>query len=369
MSYFHKKRLIVFFLIIFEVISCFAFLDKDFVLLINKDKRMLGLTGAPYASFSSESGLGVGLQIILFDALPDSVLNNPFDLKLDISMTTKNEKKIEFDFAQKFANYNFNAHLEYKKKPNNFYGIGGNTLSENKESYTCEKFENKVSIIRPIFDRFEIGPIIEFNFYNLSDKIQNGQLLINSIPGSEDNHKTIGVGILCEYKKLDHPKNPTNGYRLILENTHFNKSYGSDYRFFKSSTDFRIYKKIWYESVLCAQFNYLFTSSHSPFQQYPEQGGSTMMRGYKTGRFLDKQMLAGQLEYRSPFIHRIGSVLFISSGNSFDLFRHIRQKNTHYAGGIGCRFLVSQAKMLIIRGDLGFSKEGREIYFKVGQAF
>ena len=51
----------------------------------NKKSSVVGLTGTPYPAYSSDSGAGAGLQIILFDASHDSLRHDPFDLKFDAS--------------------------------------------------------------------------------------------------------------------------------------------------------------------------------------------------------------------------------------------------------------------------------------------
>lgn len=350
------------------VLSCLAQTD-DYVLYLNKNGRKLGLTGAPYGAYSSESGFGGGLQFILFDALPDSVCKTPFELQWDMSGTTGGERKLELDFTQRYQMYNLISHLEYKVKPSDFYGVGGDTPAEAMEDYESEKVKGKISLVRKMTEFLDLGPLVDFQYQHVSDRLENGILDIGMIKGSEDFHNTLGLGFLAEYKDLDQPSYPLNGYRIITENTIYKKGMLSDYSFFKSSVDIRYYRKILRKSVLAGQLIWQGCYGDVPFQQMPEQGGAYIMRGYKTARFLDEKMLAGQIEFRSPFYRRFAVVSFVGLANSFAEYSNIQKDHTHWAGGIGFRFNVSQSKMLNLRGDIGFTDEGKEIYFKVGEAF
>ena len=66
---------------------------------------------------------------------------------------------------------------------------------------------------------------------------------------------------------------------------------------------------------------------------------------------------------------KLGLVLYTSLGNSYHNFSDFKASNTHLSYGTGFRLNISKAKMLNMRGDIAFSKEGRSIYFKVGESF
>ncbi|MFK7889416.1 MAG: BamA/TamA family outer membrane protein, partial [Granulosicoccus sp.] len=53
--------------------------------------------------------------------------------------------------------------------------------------------------------------------------------------------------------------------------------------------------------VLAFQFAGRFTREDIPFSEFAFFGSSEIMRGYQEGRFVDRDMLATQMEYRKNF--------------------------------------------------------------------
>lgn len=368
----YMKRLIILFMITAYSLSLFGAEDKDYVLFFKtKNNKRLGLTGAPYLAYSSDSGAGLGTQIVLFDATEDSLKVNPFELQFDVSLTTEDERKLEIDYTKTFTKQKMEliSHIEYKRKPSDFWGIGSDTQEENVESYTHEQALNKIQLKKQLNKHLSFGPVIAFNYYNFIERVDSMFLANAEIPGTENSFITSGIGYTVDYNRTDTPKYPRNGFRVIKELVFYSKALASDYSFVATSLDLRGYKSIFNNHILCAQVLSQHTSDNPPFQHYPKQGSSSIMRGYANGRFIDKQFFGSQVEYRTPFFMRTGLAVFAACGNSYKNFSDFKMDNTHYAYGLGFRFNVSKSNMLNLRGDLAFSEEGKEIYFKVGEAF
>ena len=101
-------------------------------------------------------------------------------------------------------------------------------------------------------------------------------------------------------------------------------------------------------------------------------GGETMMRGYYYGRYRDKNMLAGQAEYRIlpfSFSKRIGAAFFAGTAVVAPTIGSLRFDNLKLAGGAGIRYLVFPKKDIFVRFDVGVTKEGIGFYFFTGEAF
>ncbi len=84
-------------------------------------------------------------------------------------------------------------------------------------------------------------------------------------------------------------------------------------------------------------------------------GGSTRLRGYPTGTFAGKDLLAFNLEFRSRAFEvlkaQIGGSLFYDAGDAFDGFENLRMKQST---GLGIRVFLPQINRIVIRGDWGF---------------
>ena len=103
-------------------------------------------------------------------------------------------------------------------------------------------------------------------------------------------------------------------------------------------------------------------------------GGDTRLRGYPTGSFRGKDLVAFNAEYRSrPFEllkAQIGGVLFFDSGAAFDGFENLRMSTQPpragvapdpsqvltggMSAGFGLRIFLPQINRIVIRADWGF---------------
>lgn len=349
-----------------------AFLEQDLALYFHTDSgKTIGLTGTPYPAYSSDSGAGAGLQFILFDATNEESVNNPFNLQFDMSFTTEGEKKFELDYRKDYSaqQWAFFTHLEYKIMPSDFWGIGADTPEQNKESYKQDKQVIALTLQKNYSESLSLGPILSYYRYKFLEKKDSLMLAQGDIPGSENSLSLVGTGFVFDYNKTDSRNYPRKGYRLINENVFYLSVDESNYHFYSGSLDLRAYYPLFENHVICGQILSQNTSDTPPFQLMPKQGGPFIMRGYANGRFIDKQFLATQMEYRSPFWMKLGFAAFASLGNSYKNFRDFDLSNTHFTYGTGIRLNISKANMLNIRGDIAFSKEGHTIYFKVGESF
>jgi hypothetical protein len=84
-------------------------------------------------------------------------------------------------------------------------------------------------------------------------------------------------------------------------------------------------------------------------------GGDSRLRGYPSGSFVGKNLVAANLEFRSrPFellSVQFGGALFFDAGDAFDDFSQIRLKQ---GAGFGLRVLFPQLERVVMRIDWGF---------------
>ncbi|MEZ4307848.1 MAG: BamA/TamA family outer membrane protein [Polyangiaceae bacterium] len=84
-------------------------------------------------------------------------------------------------------------------------------------------------------------------------------------------------------------------------------------------------------------------------------GGNTRLRGYPTGSFAGKDLLAFNLEFRTRAVEllkaQIGGALFYDAGDAFNGFETLRMKQST---GVGLRIFLPQINRIVIRGDWGF---------------
>lgn len=166
--------------------------------------------------------------------------------------------------------------------------------------------------------------------------------------------------------------NVRNGYFAELGLLNYFNKLGSRYHFTGVNTDIRSFKALNKRDVLALQFTGNFYSGNVPFNQMALMGGETIMRGYYFGRYRDKNMLAGQAEYRLlpfPFSKRIGATVFASTAVVAPSISSFRADNLKVSGGAGLRYLLFPKKDIFMRFDVGVTKEGPGFYFFTGEAF
>jgi outer membrane translocation and assembly module TamA len=182
----------------------------------------------------------------------------------------------------------------------------------------------------------------------------------------------FGGGIL--YDNRHNVLNVREGGYAELAILHYNNAWGSTFSFTSVISDNRLYKSINKRDVLAAQVLGQLTYGQPPFNQLSLLGGESLMRGYYTGRFRDRNQLAAQVEYRMlplpfTFTKRWGAAIFGSTGTVFSSFNNFNTKHFVWAGGAGIRFLVFPKKDIYSRLDFAFTREGSGIYIFVGEAF
>jgi outer membrane protein assembly factor BamA len=104
-----------------------------------------------------------------------------------------------------------------------------------------------------------------------------------------------------------------------------------------------------------------------PFYELARLGGSRNLRGYKTGRFIAKDMVVFTAEYRWPLMRSLDAVLFTDQGRVFDDlaedFEFSRFRSS-YGGGFRLWSGSGNAEILMAKGT-----EPLRVYFSFGESF
>ncbi|HWP67586.1 MAG TPA: BamA/TamA family outer membrane protein, partial [Candidatus Limnocylindria bacterium] len=124
------------------------------------------------------------------------------------------------------------------------------------------------------------------------------------------------------------------------------------------------------------------TAGYLPFYALPSFGGADRGRGYIEGRFRDRSLWAGTVEYRfwvvprgfalSPWtpelrVERLGLALFYDVGAVGDRWWDLARSTPRQSAGIGFRATLERSAPF--RVDVGFSEEGAEVNAGFGLSF
>ena len=91
------------------------------------------------------------------------------------------------------------------------------------------------------------------------------------------------------------------------------------------------------------------------------------MRGFYRGRYIDNNMLSGQVELRQHIYKRFGAVMWVGCGSVFPSFKELKGSDFLLNYGLGVRFEFKHN--INFRVDYGFGKEMGGFVITLSEAF
>lgn len=183
------------------------------------------------------------------------------------------------------------------------------------------------------------------------------------------------IGLNFSFDNQDYPYYPTKGFDISIR-PKFNTSWlGSENEYTDTDYDLKYYTPLAQNQVLAFSVNGGFATGDVPFDGYQNYGVRNSLRGYTTGKYKGKNMVAAQAEYRWNFYKRWGAVAFAGSGSVWgneneDEGEKAFNRDWLPSVGGGLRFMVSPAKKINLRLDYAWGVDGNQgLYFGVMEAF
>jgi len=256
----------------------------------------------------------------------------------------------------------------YIKYPQKFFGIGNKTPDGYEENYSSRAFRVSVDAVRKISGSISGGISFFYETRTLSEFKPNGLLEAGTILGSRGG-TTLGTGIVVHWDTRDNTFTPTAGRYCQFSLRASSPKLGSDFDFSRLVLDLREYISITEATVLAAQALATIVNGSAPFHKLAELGGSGIMRGYYEGRYRDRKLLAGQLEYRFPIYWRFNGVVFAGLGDVSPTLSRFRLNDVKPSYGLGVRYMFDPNEKLSLRLDFGFGRNVSGMYITATEAF
>jgi len=163
---------------------------------------------------------------------------------------------------------------------------------------------------------------------------------------------------------------PTNGTSFTFTSDFFGKSLGSKYSFQSFRTTFNKYWGLSERQVLAYNAHFCATGGEPPFYGNCIYATNNELRGYTAGRYLDRYMIATQLEYRLQLPLRFGVVGFGGIGGVAPGARQFFQSSEFLpAGGGGVRFMLSSTYHVNLRADFAAGRGDHTFSLGLSEAF
>ncbi|MGM0509434.1 MAG: BamA/TamA family outer membrane protein [Fusobacteriota bacterium] len=312
----------------------------------------------PIFGSSPETGFLLGGVGAYYEKSKDNKLNVSFG-----GMYT--QKKQSVIFLQGASEYKKNKtffEMGISNWLSDYYGIGSNTKEKDPISYEFEGYEIKVGYLNNITNSHSLGYNFKYEDYNfdLRDNINY------DLKGSEGENLE-SIGIKYNYDTRNNEINTKNGSYFDIEANIYTKDL-SEYKFLGSKIEIKKFRPITKNSSLGLHGILELKKGDVPFQKLSKLGGDSLIRGFEESRFIDKNKIATQIEYRYPIYKRVRGVAFASFGEVFN-GESIIGENLQTTYGAGIRYSISKEFDLNLRMDFAISGEGTAMYINVGEAF
>lgn len=192
--------------------------------------------------------------------------------------------------------------------------------------------------------------------------------------GIQDNFVS-SLGLNLSFDNRDYPYYPTKGIVASIRPKVNATWLGSDNNYVDTDFTLKYYTSVANDKLLAVAVSGGFATGDVPFDGYQNYGVRNSLRGYTTGKYKAKNMIAAQVEYRWNFYKRWGAVAFAGSGSVWgtdeeENGEEVFERHWLPSAGMGMRFTISQVKRINLRLDYAFGVDGNQgLYFGVMEAF
>lgn len=217
---------------------------------------------------------------------------------------------------------------------------------------------------------------VRYRYLSLETLFDPGKITVGGSPifpdvdfTAESKVRSSGLGPILNYDSRDNPFYPHRGTFLDLNAIFAAETLGSDYDYQVYQGAYNTFFSLTEKMVLAYRLYGRFTAGRVPLYDLSYFGSHNDLRGYAAGQYVDKSMIATQLEFRWRFWKRWGMVAFAGLGEVARDPGDFNAQDLLPSVGAGLRFLVSEENRVNISIDYARGREGDAVYFYIGEAF
>ena len=350
----------------------------------NTKKVWTSILGGP--SYTPEASFGVGGAALLSFRLnkADTISQRSF-LPLGFNISLNGTFVLAGAGTLFFNENNFRIYSNYgyRNEPNNFFGIGYDEIEANYQSDSTTLFKRSSFKFNPRFvwdvkPNLYLGALVDVG-YSSSREINPVMAANSSYLKYGDKYFDIGVGALIQYDTRDDIATPSSGMLLSATATVYSKLIGSSNNYEILEFEYRHFQKMFNRR---STLGWIARSSIGigdvPYTSLPMFGSPFDLRGYLWGKYRDKSMGYGIVEYRHMFgseaayergalYSKLGVVGWVGAGTIGNR-PVIDWKKVKFNYGVGLRIQIQPGKNF--RLDLG-QEPGQKwgFYMNMTEAF
>jgi hypothetical protein len=327
-----------------------------------------GWTVLPGMWLNTDQGLGLSAVALYYFPLGERA--QPSEIGLVTVFTTQGDNVLRAEPSLRLDEdrYRLDTDLEIARRAGTFYGIGNDTSLEDEEPYRRLRLSGRLRLSRRIVESLFLGVAWDSHWSSALESETDGMLTSGRVLGA-DAGAAMGVGLVLQRDTRDRVHAPSRGTLLDASVHVYDDTLGGDYSFSAWHANARTYLEVARHHVLALQMRGDFRAGQPPFDRLPMAGDAHLLRGIQGGRFRDNHFLGAQVEYRSPMLWRVGAALFLATGRVAHTLAELAQPDWKLAGGGGLRLALKRAAGVHARMDVGFSRDGYEVYVQLREAF
>ena len=333
--------------------------------------RKLSFDGYPYAYYTPETELAVGVGGIFIFYASDTLIAKPSQVVLGAYYTTNSQYSVSLTPEMYFFNNKLyiSMPLSFGYNVTRFYGIGPTTPDTGNVNYTSKVVSGTLTILGPSFwiTADKVGIVFDYNYTEIIDKEDNQYLVNNEVTGSNGGDYA-GIGLKAVWDTRNNIFYPTDGKYTSFQ---FMSYPIGQFIYYSTEVDIKSYSTIMKDRVIAGEVYFHNTVGDVPFYALPKLGGQYKMRGYYEGRYVDNAYFTMQVAYRRAHLWwRFGYVVFASIGTVASSPDKYQISEMKFSYGAGLRFLFNEKEGVNLRMDIGITTEGETgVYFGIGEAF
>jgi len=352
-------------------------LIKRFISPDKDTSRSAGFMVVPALGYAQETGLEFGLAGVYnfyFNKTDTTIRTSNITFIGTFTTQRQTNLKLESDIWTTGNRYHYISELRFRNFPFNFYGLGNETVAKDEDVVLMQLVRIRMEAERRLASNYYGGFNIAYERYRFSDKESGGIFDILQPYGQKGgDHLILGISQL--YDTRNRNTYTTRGHYVRVKYA-YSPGFGgsSNFRGSLIDVDLRTFIPLTAGLTLGLNAHYKTTFGRRvPFYIYPEMGGDMMMRGYYSGRYRDRSLLAAQGELRYRFHPRIGVAAFAGTGSPY----HDGLQNTRfipsYGGGVRYFFDLEHQSSIRLEYGVGEKRPGEKrqggFYLALSEAF
>lgn len=325
----------------------------------------------PVIFYQPETGLGFGVTAVKYARMtPGDTISPPSSFSLIGIYTTKSQLILGLSGDTYFDEdrWRLATTLAYSRFPTKYWGIGNDTPDSAEVDYTPAALALRLWPQKRVGEGWYAGLAAILLDRQIKEVGDSSFFAPGEAPGAED-EQLLGIRGSLVRDTRDSTVFPRRGsYHQLLVDLFANVWFG-DSGFGLYTLDLRGYFPVARSHVLALRALGMASSGAPPFDQVPQLGGESLLRGYYQGRYRDRTLIAFQAEYRFPLFWRLGAAGFGAAGQVAPDVGSVGLDRFWFSGGAGLRFLLARKEGLNVRMDLAVAEGSTGFYLSFGEAF